>query len=95
MFEALVFDRILPFPHLPWKQAGEHTTLQEPVLDWKNVDFEVVLNWVTENQNLTLFNLVIIEMRTNGRTDKEMPGRQKAWGFACRTGDAELVTLVM
>lgn len=94
LFAALVFDRILPFTHLPWKQAGEHPTLQASLGGRNSVDFERLLHWAAENRHLALFNLVIITMRSNGYTDKEIPVR-RAWAVACRAGDAEFVSVML
>lgn len=89
VIEALVFDRILPFTHLPWKQAGEHAIPEASV-----GCSEVLLNWAASSRHASLFNLFIIMMRTNGRADKEIPV-QTAWQLACLTGDAELVAVIL
>lgn len=94
VIEALVFDRILPFTHLPWTQAGEHAILEASVGGSNKVDPEALLNWAAESRHASLFNLVITMMRTNGRTDREIPV-QNAWGVACKTGDAGLVAVML
>lgn len=94
IFAALVFERILPFTHLPWQQAGEDPTPQESSRGRNSDDCEVMLHWAAENRHLALFNLVIITMRSNGYTDKEIPVR-RAWAVACRAGDVGCVSVML
>lgn len=95
MFEALVFDRILPVTHLPWRQAGKPPTIQTPIAGSNTVDFEELLDWAAENRHLALLTTVIIKLRTNGRTVVGIPRLRRIWADACSTGDVELVSILL
>lgn len=93
MFAALVFDRILPFTHLPWRRSDKVPVVQVQA-GGRGVDSEVVIRWAAKNRHLALFHLIIITMKNNGCPVDKIPGLMDLCGVACRTGDVELIELI-